>query len=141
MLIIHQNIASEKKYSDVYEFCNHPKLTEILVKYENEEIRRDDSVPNSCRDILEWLEKTDLFNGYGLKYKDISSKIGNKPDVPPHVKRSFHFCVEVSNEGSHGLQTKKWIQDGAPYLNASLILNLLNVLHWCSTLDKNTFEL
>ena len=130
-----------KKYSDVHEFCNHPKLMEILIKYESGEVRRDDSIPNSCRDILEWLEKTELFKDYGLKYKDISTEIGKKLNVPPHVKRSFHFCVEVSNEGSHGLQTNKWIQDGAPYLNASLILNLLNVLHWCSTLDKNTFEL
>ena len=143
-----------EKYTDVFKFCNHVNLLELLIELESDEqkLQTDISVPNLCRDLLEWLESSPVFKRYNMNYKAISTKLDEKrkgevykygkSSIPPHLIRSFHFCCEVTNEGSHYLITKGLIASGkAPYLNKSLILNLLNVLYWCSTLDDKTFKL
>ena len=147
------------KYSDVCRFCNHPSLISLLKKLEfgEDALQADEQIPNTCRSILEWLEQSLVFKKYGLSYKIISNKIETKKKeemelyktdksfkltIPPHLARSFHFCCEVTNEGSHEILSKKLIREGkAPYLNKSLIFNLLNVLKWCAELDIKTFEL
>ena len=143
-----------EKYADVCRFCNHVNLPKLLIELESDEqkLQTDNSVPNLCRDLLEWLEKSPIFNRYHMNYKAISSKLEEKrrdelakykeTSIPPHLTRSFHFCCEVTNDGSHNLITKGLIASGkVPYLNKSLILNLLNVFYWCASLDEKTFEL
>lgn len=151
-----QNFVLEK-YADVCSFCNHPDLKSLLEKLEFSEndLDSDTSIPNTCRGLLEWLETSTVFKKYNYSYKRISQELDNKRrsevknnktseiTIPPHITRSFHFCCEVTNDGSHEmLLTKKLIREGeAPYLNKSLILNLLNILRWCASLDLNSFEL
>ncbi len=143
-----------EKYADVCRFCNHVNLAKLLIELESDEqkLQTDTSVPNLCRDLLEWLEKSPIFNRYHMNYKAISSKLEEKrkeelakykeTSIPPHLIRSFHFCCEVTNDGSHNLITKGLIASGkVPYLNKSLILNLLNVFHWCASLDEKKIEL
>jgi len=150
------------KYADVCSFCNHPDLVKLLenLEFPPKEMEKNVTIPNTCRGLLEWLETSEIFKKYNLSYKDISYRLEEKRQheielhkkdknkmitIPPHITRSFHFCCEVANDGSHekGMTlTKKSIRDGrVPYLNKSLILNLLNILHWCALQDKDTFEL
>ena len=149
-----------KKYADVCSFCNHPDLKRMLeeLEFSEKDLESDTSIPNTCRGILEWLETSTVFKKYSFSYKRISQELENKRKreveqniknkaseitIPPHITRSFHFCCEVTNDGSHEmLLTKKLIrEDEAPYLNKSLILNLLNILRWCASLDLKSFEL
>ncbi len=150
------------KYADACAFCNHPDFVKLLenLEFPPKEMEKDVTIPNTCRGLLEWLETSEIFKKYNLSYKDISHRLEEKRQyeiemhkkdknrmitIPPHITRSFHFCCEVANDGSHekGMTlTKKSIRDGrVPYLNKSLILNLLNILHWCALQDKETFEL
>ena len=145
------------KYADVCSFCNHPDLLKLLkaLEFPSKSIECDGTIPNICRGLLEWLETSELFKKYNLSYKVISQKLEEKRKleiemhkkvtIPPHITRSFHFCCEVTNDGSHEKRmalTKELLRDGmVPYLNKSLILNLLNILHWCASQDKETFDL
>ena len=143
----------KKKYKDEFELCDYrQELIDILVKYEYdlEGLKIDYNVPNNCRKLLESLTNSDLFNElYDVLDEDnffkqeehkfapalVSAVLGKSEDkVPSYIKRSFHFCTEVCNDGSHelnGFGVNTLIQNGdAPYLNMSLVANFLNVLHW-----------
>ena len=119
-------------------------MVDLLLKQDNEDFDTDTSIPNRVRQIIEWIMR--YFDGRGLlsipftgtNIAKCSSSLGEIPQlVPIHVARSMHFCVEVCNNGSHGDEIIANIAGGeAPYLNKSLILNLLNILQWCPSLKR-----
>lgn len=127
--------------------CNFYKeydLVELLMDYKNDDFDTDSSVPNRVRQIIEWvmryLEDKGLlslpFVGSNIaKCSMVLSEIHQL--VPIQVARSLHFCVDICNDGSHDMEVSANIVSGeAPYLNKSLILNLLNILHWCPSIEK-----
>lgn len=137
-----------QKFTSVCNFYNDSDLVELLLEQEKEEFETDTTVPNRIRQIIEWIMR--FFDGHGLlsvpftgtNIADCSRSLGNIPQIVPiHVARSMHFCVEVCNNGSHADEIAANIVSGdAPYLNRSLILNLLNILHWCPSLQKYEVE-
>lgn len=133
-----------QKYASVCSFYKDNDLVELLMKYESEGFDTDKSIPNSVRLIIEWIMR--YLEGVGLlpieftgtNISKCSSSLGDIPQlVPIHVARSMHFCVEVCNNGSHGDEIIGYIVGGeAPYLNKSIVLNLLNILQWCPSLKR-----
>lgn len=134
----------KKKYADVCNFYKDPDLILLLLKYESDGFETDKNVPHSVRLIIEWIMR--YLEGVGLlpiaftgtNIAKCSSSLGDIPQlVPIHVARSMHFCVEVCNNGSHADEIISYIVSGeAPYLNKSIMLNLLNILQWCPTLQR-----
>ena len=133
-----------QKHSAVCSFYTDADLVDLLLKQDNEDFDTDTSIPNRVRQIIEWIMR--YFDGRGLlsipftgtNIAKCSSSLGEISQlVPIHVARSMHFCVEVCNNGSHGDEIIANIAGGeAPYLNKSLILNLLNILQWCPSLKR-----
>ena len=151
----------QKKYSAICDFCSDPHLVPMLQILEgNNHIMPATAIPNECRKLLEWIQQNSLFCGKKLpksikeslhspenrKTKktcetydeltltDFSKAIDRTNYVPEYVKRSFHHCCEISQDGSHRLEIDSLLSRGqAPYVNNSLIYNLLNILHWCAT--------
>lgn len=136
--------AIKRKYADICNFYKDPDLITLLLKYESDGFETDKNVPHSVRLIIEWVMR--YLEGVGLlpiaftgtNIAKCSSSLGDIPQlVPIHVARSMHFCVEVCNNGSHADEIISYIVSGeAPYLNKSIILNLLNILQWCPTLQR-----
>lgn len=134
----------KKKYSDICSFYKDSDLIELLKRYDKEGFDTDKSVPHSVRLIIEWIMR--YFEGAGLlpiaftgtNIAKCSLSLGDIPQlVPIHVARSMHFCVEVCNNGSHADEIVGYIVSGeAPYLNKSIIHNLLNILQWCPSIQK-----
>lgn len=157
------------KYKKICQFCNYDGLTNLLKEYEqsdNQSIERNNGIPNKVRKVLDWLKMdSTLFaertipDYIHLKLKsekdykagktideqplNIFSKIlGHSDYVPVYVKRSIFACVSTNQPGSHYSPIDVEILNGnAPYVTRSLILELLNILHWCASLDEKTFEL
>lgn len=133
-----------KKYADVCNFYKDSDLVALLLKYESDSFDTDKSVPHSVRLIIEWVMR--YLEGVGLlpiaftgtNIARCSLSLGDIPQIVPiHVARSLHFCVEVCNNGSHSDEITSYIVSGeAPYLNKSIVLNLLNILQWCPTLQR-----
>ncbi len=151
-----------QKYNVVCNYCENPHLINLLVKLEkgSMDFPKDTSIPNECRTILEWIRNNSPFKGKVIPYRimkiidkeiedasdfycdtydqltlnDFSRAIDKTISVPEFVKRSFHRCCSVSNEGSHLSPIDVLIgKNEAPYVNISLIYDLLNVLYWCSS--------
>lgn len=133
-----------QKYAPVCNFYKDYDLVELLIKYESEGFDIDKNVPHSVRLIIEWIMR--YLEGVGLlpiefsgtNINKCSLSLGEIPQlVPIHVARSMHFCVEVCNNGSHSDEIVGYIVSGeAPYLNKSIIQNLLNILYWCPSLQR-----
>ena len=133
-----------QKHNTVCNFYKDADLVDLLVRQEDENFDSDTSVPNRVRQIIEWVMR--YLDGHGLlpipftgtNIAKCSLSLGDIPQIVPiHVARSMHFCVEVCNNGSHADEIAANIVSGdAPYLNRSLILNLLNILHWCPSILK-----
>lgn len=144
VVAVREEFLVKQKYADVCNFYKDHDLIELLMKYESEGFDTDKNIPHSVRLIIEWvmryLEGIGLlpivFNGTNIA--KCSSSLGDIPQlVPIHVARSMHFCVEVCNNGSHSDEIISYIVSGeAPYLNKSIVLNLLNILQWCPTLQR-----
>lgn len=127
--------------------CNFYKeydLVELLMHYKNDDFDTDSSVPNRVRQIIEWVMRYLEDKGL-LPVPFVGSNIAKcsmalsdiHQLVPIQVARSLHFCVDICNDGSHDMEVSANIVSGdAPYLNKSLILNLLNILHWCPSIEK-----
>lgn len=133
-----------QEYAAICNFYTGADLVELLLKSQKDDFETDSSIPNKARQIIEWIMR--YLDGCGLlpinftgtNIGKCSSSLGDIPQlVPIHVARSMHFCVEVCNNGSHADEIVASIVSGdAPYLNKSLVLNLLNILHWCPSLQK-----
>lgn len=134
----------KQKYADICSFYKDGDLIELLKRYNKEGFDTDKSVPHSVRLIIEWVMR--YFEGAGLlpiaftgtNIAKCSLSLAEIPQIVPiHVARSIHFCVEVCNNGSHADEIVSYIVSGeAPYLNRSIIHNLLNILHWCPSIQK-----
>ena len=155
-----------KKYSVVCEYCKNPHLMNLLLKLEKGSVDfpKDTTIPNECRDVLEWIKVNSPLNGKAIPYKimkmidkeitcpsdfhcdtydeltlnEFSRAVDKTNNIPEYVKRSFHRCCSVSNEGSHLSEIDDLIgKNKVPYVNATLIYDLLNVIYWCATIKKS----
>lgn len=134
----------KQKYAPVCSFYKDYDLVELLCRYESDDFETDNSIPNRVRQIIEWIMR--YFESVGLlsipftgsNIANCSRLIGElRQLVPIHVARSLHFCVDICNDGSHDMEVSSYLASGeAPYLNKSLILNLLNILQWCPSLMR-----
>jgi hypothetical protein len=137
-----------QKYPVVCNFYKDYDLVELLMEYNKDDFDTDTSVPNRVRQIIEWVMRylegkgllTIPFTGSNIaKCSMALSDIHQL--VPIQVARSLHFCVDICNDGSHDMEVSANIVSGdAPYLNKSIILNLLNILHWCPSMEKYNKE-
>jgi len=160
-----------KKYANELNFFPEEQLLKLLFKLENEDITKETTIPNACRILLERLQKYPLFakmyisdkifneledkhkrdgdkkkfnpeNYNELSLNDFSYAFGLSNNVPIHVKRSIFACTSVNQPGSHDTYINKMIEQGkARYATRALIMELLNIIEWCSQLNPNTFEL
>ena len=142
-------VIRRRKYTEIYNFYKGSvNLDDIIRRAElnDKEFYKDDTIPNSVRTILEWcageLEKKG-FPKYTKPYitdwsKSMSSKDENGKknyNVPEYILRNIHTLTNVCGEVSHEGDSRKLISKGeAIYLNKSLVFDLLNILHWCTTL-------
>lgn len=139
-------------------------IIELLKDLRKEDLSRNQLVPANVRlilnNVMSFLTDIDLLQGHpfnGANLSECSQELGkNKKLVPLHVQRSFHSCVEIANNGAHiipneivsektrngnPLYVQAQILSGkAPYLNISLIYDLLNILYWCATLKEEGYE-
>ena len=150
----------KRKYAILCGFCSSPHLVPLLQVLEgNRQIMPATAVPNECRKLLEWTQKNSLFTGRKLpvSIKDhlnwpvrkdngktcetydeltlnnFSKAINRTTYIPEYVKRSFHHCCEITQDGSHHNEIDDLLsREKVPYVNKSLIYNLLNILHWCA---------
>ena len=154
-----------KKYNVVCKYCNNPHLMNLLLKLDKGSIdfSKDTTIPNECRDVLEWIKVNSPLNGKVIPYKimkmldnditypsdfycdtydklslnEFSRAVDKTNNIPEYVKRSFHRCCSVSNEGSHLSEIDNLIgKNKVPYVNVTLIYDLLNVIYWCATFKK-----
>jgi hypothetical protein len=145
--IINNDVIKIKhEYYDVCSFYKENDLIELLIENKTDKIITDVEVPNKIRKILEWimgyLNETGILP---LKFtvsniNDCSRILGDKrmlSFVPIYIQRSLHSCVEISNNGSHRDVIDEDIKSGnALYLNKCLLMELVNVLSWCASIDK-----
>lgn len=135
------------KYQTVFDTWPESRhdLLRILKVLENEDWTNN-SVLNDIRKIL-----SDIFNrcyerGFctiehdGSNVAACSKMMGQRymeSIVPVYVQRALHFCVDVTNPGSHRTKTDSDVAEGkAPYLIRSLIYEMLNILYWCKNLPS-----
>lgn len=157
----------KNKYAKVCEFCSNPRLIRLLIKLERneKEMQSDTTVPNECRKMLEWIRDETFFQDMNLP-KDVIEKVmkrvrstsidasyygdldlnqfsnaidcTNSSIIPEYVKRSFHLCCNITQPASHNTPIDQLIGfNQAPYVNKSLIVNLLNILYWCAIQNNN----
>jgi len=154
-----------QEYNVVCKYCNNPHLMNLLLKLEKGgmDFPKDTTIPNECRDVLEWIKVNSPLNGKVIPYKimkildkditcpsdfycntydelslnEFSRAVDRTNNIPEFVKRSLHRCCSVSNEGSHLSEIDNLIgRNEVPYVNITLIYDLLNVIYWCATLKK-----
>ena len=138
------------KYADVCEFYASDDIMPLLNILEGVETN-DVSVFNRIRKILDWIMTFLNVKGVlpvkfeGSNLSDCSRFLGRKEMsefVPVYVQRSLHSCIDISNEGSHRLTVDEIVRNGnAPYLIRSSIYELLNILHWCSSIPNDESDL
>lgn len=133
------------KYEKELAICREQEresLLELLWKLRQKSryLERDHTIPNECRKVLEGIRNS--FNDGIIIIPSISqpvpaldtfsTSIGSAKDgIPEYIKRSFHTCCRVSQDGSHANETDKLIKEGkAPFLTRTLIFDLLNILNW-----------
>ena len=138
-------------------------LMKLLKGLHNKDFYKDPLVPANVRLILDkvmtYLTNIGLlqkakFNGSNLN--KCSTELGERGDIVPcHVQRCFHSCVVIANNGNHEIPTEEtekryWNRISnplfvhkqitncqAPYLNKSLVYDLLNILYWCASIKKS----
>jgi hypothetical protein len=148
-------------YASIEGAGNDILLLKLLKSFQNDDFYKDPLVPSNVRLILDnvmsWLTNAGVlketpFTGSNLR--ECSIELGKKGKVVPyHVQRCFHSCVDIANNGNHKipeesvfdygkrtdnpLYVQKQITNGvAPYLNKTLVYDLLNILYWCATLKN-----
>lgn len=112
-----------------------------ILKVIEEEDWQNNSVLNDIRKVMDDV-MIRLYNcGYcivehtGSNLGECSKMLGSgymRDFIPVFIQRSIHTCVDVTNTGSHRMDTDSFVKFGkAPYLLRGLIYDMLNVLHWC----------
>lgn len=145
-----ENQIRQKYLSDIPYTELHKELTEILSFVERNIIDVPDPI-EKCRLTLNWV--MDYCHSHGLipfehngsNLGECSSFLGKKEMttyVPLHIQRSFHSCVEVSNNGSHREEVFNLVRYGkAPFLVRSTVFELLNILQWCTTIPQDEADI
>lgn len=141
-------------------YKDNANLLDILQKFESDEgFDKDEKVPNSIRDIVEWIMRFCDLKGFlakpftGTNIAECSKLLGDKKlqmYIPSYIQRSLHFISEYSNAGSHrytnqhqheeiiGESIKKNIREcKAVYLNKMAVYSLLSILEWCYNIEKD----
>ena len=118
---------------------------------------------NTYRKILEWICSYLCAYGFIENYigpnqltalmREISSKEDKLDEdkqgesyeyiIPPYVNYSMQACNNAAQSGSHqhSQTTRNFCNGTAPYLDKSVLYNLLNVLYWALSLPKNKDEI
>lgn len=134
-----------RKYEKQIAICREQERESLLsllwkLSLDSKDLERDHTIPNECRKVLEGIRNN--FNDGVINIPSLflpipaldsfSTSIGSVKDgIPEYIKRSFHTCCRVSQDGSHADETDKLIKEGkAPFLTRTLILDLLNILNW-----------
>lgn len=137
-------------------------LLKLLYEDVNIKLMEGDSSYNNLngyRKITEWI--CSYLHAYGLiknyvgpnQLAALMRRIGIKEDmldeednsgayeyiIPPYVNNSMQACNNAAQSGSHQQsQTTRNFNAGlAPYLDKSVLYNLLNVLYWALSLPKD----
>ena len=126
------------------------ELMEILLFIENGQTDNTDPI-EKCRLILNWVMEYCHSHGLipfehnGSNLGECSSFLGKKEMsvyVPLHIQRSFHSCVEISNNGSHREEVFNLVRSGeAPFLVRSTVFELLNILQWCTMIPRDDADI
>jgi hypothetical protein len=141
-------------------------LLKLLYEDVNIKLMEGDSSYNNLngyRKITEWI--CSYLHAYGLiknyvgpnQLAALMRRIAIKEDmldeednsgayeyiIPPYVNYSMQACNNAAQSGSHQQsQTTRNFNAGlAPYLDKSVLYNLLNVLYWALSLPKNKDEI
>lgn len=140
-----------RKYEKEIAICREQERESLLsllwkIRQDSKDLECDHTIPNECRKVIEGIRNN--FNDGVINIPSIfqpvpaldsfSTSIGSaKEGIPEYIKRSFHTCCRVSQEGSHILETDKLIKEGkAPFLTRTLIFDLLNILNWLYDINK-----
>lgn len=139
------------KYNKIFSLSDDIRsdLVGILNTLETEDYANVNT-PNQIRQLLDWVMDycyemgLSLVKREGSKISECSSFLG-RPEllkyIPLYVQRALHSLVRITNEGSHRLTIREQIKNGtAPYLTRSLIYELLNVLHWLTSVSTDEFD-
>lgn len=148
----HPNRIIKNKYPELFSKLESPiaeEMLSILKIYEARDFSNAD-VFNKVRKILDWIMTSLYENGLlaikftGANLNDCSKFLGNsklQAYVPVYIQRHLHSLVTIANEGSHRQTIDEEVKTGkAPYLVASTIFELLNVLTWLYELPTEKEE-
>lgn len=144
-------------HPEAFSVISSRELLDLLLRVDLEEFPRDETVPNTIRNIMEsvcfFLRDNGIYpDTYKTnnKVKECSmlfSKDKETTYVPIYIQRMFHFLSDYGNNGSHESDPKEPdnirtdIKSGrAKYLNQTGVDALLNVLFWCSEFPINDNE-
>lgn len=146
------NRIIKNKYPEIFSRLEGTIADEVLsiIKiYENREFANAD-IFNKVRKVLDWI-MSNLYD-YGLlaiKFNGANlnecSKFLGHPNlqsvVPVHIQRHLYSLVSIANEGSHRQHIDEEVKTNkAPFLVASTIFELLNVLTWLHQLPNDMEE-
>lgn len=146
------NRIIKNKYPEVFSWLEGTIADEVLsiIKiYENREFANAD-IFNKVRKVLDWI-MSNLYD-YGLlaikfngtNLSECSKFLGNsklQDVVPVHIQRHLYSLVTIANEGSHRQHIDEEVKTNkAPFLVASTIFELLNVLTWLHQLPNDMEE-
>ena len=144
----------QNKFQDVCEYCTHPDLLYLMAELGREEIKKDTSVPNKVRNVMEnYVLPLLLKKGISPAKKESDDKGPNPKtniagyskalpnDTPAYIKGGFYTISFLAPEGSHdyeGANIQKLIRtEGvSPYLTTSLVYDLINIIVWCKQFEN-----
>ncbi len=152
-------------YSSLEDSKSDELLLRLLKSFHEDNFYKNSLVPANVRLILDkvmifltnvGILQNTKFNGSNLR--ECSIELGKKGKIVPyHVQRCFHSCVDIANNGNHQIPeetensykirmsnplfvNKQITNLQAPYLNKGLVYDLLNILHWCATINDEKNE-
>lgn len=141
----------QSKFYDVCEYCKHPDLLYLMAEIGKEKIKKDASVPNRVRNVMESYVLPLLCKNNIKPEKDRDGKEPNlKTNIsgyskalankaPTHIKCSFYTISFLAPEGSHDSEVQKVVRKGAaPYLTTTLVYDLINIIVWCKEFENKT---
>lgn len=146
------NRIIKNKYPEIFSWLEGTIADEVLsiIKiYENREFANAD-IFSKVRKVLDWI-MSNLYD-YGLlaikfngtNLSECSKFLGNsklQDVVPVHIQRHLYSLVTIANEGSHRQHIDEEVKTNkAPFLVASTIFELLNVLTWLHQLPNDMEE-
>lgn len=142
-------------FSDILDYCQRDDMRELLWEMYNNKIRTNKNVPFMVRNIMcdFVLPKLNELRILPIKLNDAKANLNecskffgdrNVKDIlniPIYIQRCFHSISEICNNGAHPIETQELIEkEDAPYLNTTLIYELINIIKWCSMLSSNPSE-